>query len=116
LLGYHLDCTQYVDPALPFGCKSLPFLFNLFAEGFHWIIASFGIALSHYLKDFFGAHYQPQAVIALIQAVLDLLGIRLSPAKVIFGEELKILWILVNATSGIAYITDTRRSKILSSL
>jgi hypothetical protein len=41
---------------------------------------------------------------------------RLSPAKVIFGEELKILWILVNATSGIAYITDTRRSEILSSL
>ena len=42
----------YVDIFLPFGLRTAPFIFNLFGEGLHWILESFGRDLVHYLDDF----------------------------------------------------------------
>ena len=43
----------YVDIALPFGLSTAPFLFNLFAEGLHWILEhTYSQSLVHYLDDF----------------------------------------------------------------
>jgi hypothetical protein len=43
----------YVDIFLPFGLRTSPFIFNLFSEGFHWILDwVFNRQLLHYLDDF----------------------------------------------------------------
>ena len=42
----------YVDIFLPFGLRTAPFIFNLFGEGLHWILESFGRDLIHYIDDF----------------------------------------------------------------
>lgn len=43
----------YVDICLPFGLRTSPFIFNLFAEGLHWILEHvFSRQLVHYLDDF----------------------------------------------------------------
>lgn len=109
LLGYNLDGSAYVDCALTFGCKSSPFLFNLYAKALHWIVSSFGITLSHYLDDFFGASDHPADVIQFFNSLASHLGVRISPTKVFFGEEVEVLGITVNATSGIAYISEIRQ-------
>lgn len=44
---------QYIDPALPFGLRSAPKVFNAIAEALEWILKSQGIScLMHYLDDF----------------------------------------------------------------
>ena len=53
LLCFEWDGSLYVDIFLPFGLRTSPFIFNLFAEGFHWIMESvFSRSLVHYLDDF----------------------------------------------------------------
>ena len=43
----------YMDIRLPFGLRTSPFIFNLFAEGLHWILEHvFSCQLVHYLDDF----------------------------------------------------------------
>jgi hypothetical protein len=43
----------YVDLFLPFGLRTSPFIFNLFAEGLYWILEYvFNQSLVHYLDDF----------------------------------------------------------------
>jgi hypothetical protein len=45
--------TIYVDIFLPFGLRTAPYIFNLFAEGLHWILEHvFHRKLVHYLDDF----------------------------------------------------------------
>ena len=53
LLLFEWNNTLYVDIFLPFGLRTSPFLFNMFAEGFHWIMEHvFYRHLIHYLDDF----------------------------------------------------------------
>jgi hypothetical protein len=53
LLGFCWRGVSYLERALPFGLRTAPFLFNLFAEGLHWILLSRGWKrLHHYLDDF----------------------------------------------------------------
>jgi hypothetical protein len=56
LLGFSWEGAFYRETCLPFGLATAPFLFNLFAEGLHWILESFpafGVQwLLHYLDDF----------------------------------------------------------------
>lgn len=55
LLGFFCDGLYWIDRFLPFGLRTAPFLFDLFAKGLHWIlIAVLGWAIIlHYLDDFF---------------------------------------------------------------
>ena len=55
LLGFSWNNKTWIDRFLPFGLRTSPFLFDLFAKGIHWIMAavlSWGL-LFHYLDDFF---------------------------------------------------------------
>ena len=57
LLGMSSDNQLYVNLALPFGSRSAPFIFNKFAEAWHWILHHrHGIRyLLHYLDDYLTA-------------------------------------------------------------
>src|SRR5436190_23722707 len=53
LMGFQWEGAFYKETCLPFGLATAPFLFNLFAEAFHWILESWlHVKPSHYLDDF----------------------------------------------------------------
>jgi len=58
LLGFYWENKYYSKRYLPFGLRTAPFLFNLFAEGFHWILGNelekenLQAEIIHYLHDF----------------------------------------------------------------
>ena len=53
LLGFQWQGHFYHETVLSFGLRTAPVLFNLFAEGFHWILLKAGFRfLHHYLDDF----------------------------------------------------------------
>jgi len=53
LLLFEWEEKYYVDVFLPFGLRTAPFIFNLFAEAFEWILQrKYSWILTHYLDDF----------------------------------------------------------------
>ena len=58
LLGFQWEGRYYAERFLPFGLRTAPYIFNLFAEVFHWILESELNSLKleakvvHYLDDF----------------------------------------------------------------
>jgi len=58
LLGFHWENYFYSEGFLPFGLRTAPYLFNLFAEVIHWIleqhliITGIPATVIHYLDDF----------------------------------------------------------------
>ena len=58
LLEFHWNGTYYAEAFLPFGLRTAPYLFNLFAEVFHWILEEelktlgLRVRIIHYLDDF----------------------------------------------------------------
>lgn len=59
LLGFHWEDLYYTERYLPFGLRTAPYLFNLFAEVFHWLLddqlkkSNLPVSVIHYLDDFF---------------------------------------------------------------
>ena len=88
LLGMAWRSQFFVDLALPSGLRSAPFIFNQFAEGWHWILQhNHGIRfLLHYLDDFLtgGAPYSDECLqnLRILQSVALCLGIPLAEEKV----------------------------------
>ena len=58
LLGFHWQNQFYAESFLPFGLRTAPYVFNLFAEVFHWILEqqlqtqNISSRIIHYLDDF----------------------------------------------------------------
>ena len=50
LLGSAFHGVEYINGVLNFGGKPSFYLFNLFAEGLHWVAESFCPEHSHYLN------------------------------------------------------------------
>lgn len=55
LLGFFWDGFYYIDRFLPFGLRTAPFIFDLFAKALHWVLVAilFWSIVFHYLDDFF---------------------------------------------------------------
>ena len=96
----------YKERCLPFGLGTAPFLFNLFAEGFHWILQSHLPTdfIYHYLNDFIFALPLSQASSGDIQhfntkynTITDTLGIPQADAKDITGICITILGIEIDS-------------------
>ncbi|KAF5337417.1 hypothetical protein D9611_003081 [Ephemerocybe angulata] len=89
LLGFVWEGQYYYDVVLGFGCRSAPYIFNLFGEGLHWIIRhSLPASIRHYLDDFL-LTFQPgtpsHIVMAALEWVLALgkqLGLQFQPSKI----------------------------------
>lgn len=71
LLGFKWDGQYYFDTVLAFGLRSAPYIFNLFAEGLHWIMQRHLPArIRHYLDDFL-ATFAPSLPAPTVNAALD---------------------------------------------
>lgn len=123
LLGFQIDDKVFVDCALPFGSKSSPWLFNLFAEGLHWLLDSVitqpGYSrTTHYLDDFFGAvasSEDPTWPIFALRLATTATGFSLSPKKTAWASKnMEILGVEVDTVHQTASITDSRRDKVIA--
>jgi Reverse transcriptase (RNA-dependent DNA polymerase) len=91
LLGFHWQSQFYHMIVLTFGLRSAPYIFNLFAEGLHWIISRHLPGdVRHYLDDFLPIFHPTtplstaKAAISWCQSLGEQLGL-------IFQQEKTIL-------------------------
>ena len=105
LLGFNWEGQFFTETCLPFGLRTAPFIFNLFAEAFHWILQAVlhWDLLAHYLDDFIRVIPKSSAV-CLAQMNLnyieltDMLGIPRNDAKDSEGTVVEILGIELDTT------------------
>jgi Reverse transcriptase (RNA-dependent DNA polymerase) len=89
LLVFEWDGKYYVDMFLPFGLRTAPRIFNLFAEALHWVFETlYEWNCTHYLDDFlfvFPPHTDSSAVSAQFDEVLNEFGFSKAPEKDLTG-------------------------------
>ena len=93
LLGFHWDNEYWADCFLPFGQRTSPFIFDLFAKGLHFLVEAApdihkNFSLVHYLDDFFAAcrpGADPTVYEIRFATICSILGIRIKESKSITG-------------------------------
>jgi Reverse transcriptase (RNA-dependent DNA polymerase) len=107
LLGFFWDGQYFTETCLPFGLRTAPIIFNLFAEAFHWILESWlGWVVAHYLDDFIRVLEASRASKeALAQAEEDYhlfttyLGIPEASDKDVCGTQAVVLGVLIDTVA-----------------
>jgi hypothetical protein len=98
LLGFHWHGQNYKERCLPFGLRTAPFIFNLFAEALQWLLHSWlqWDMVSHLLDDVI--HIIPENEVFLLdQKAVDyirlcnVLGIPMSKEKDAMGQVVTVL-------------------------
>jgi len=111
LFLFEWDGTLYVDIFLPFGLRTSPFIYNLFAEGFHWIMEHvFSRRLVHYLDDFFFVE-EPNA--DFFGATASFLGFEEQTKKREDGTLVNFLGLLFNSHDMIVTLPEDKRRRAL---
>ena len=90
LLGFYCDGHYWMERYLPFGLRTAPFLFDLFAKALNWILISVlgWTIILHYLDDFFAILSPTDDAVAYGQQFDDLcaqLGLTVNHSKDIMG-------------------------------
>jgi hypothetical protein len=103
LLGFCWKDVFYTENCLPFGLATAPFIFNLFAEGFHWMLESFlgWDASEHFLDDFIRVITQRgtlevSKIVADYIVLTDILGIPRNDSKDMIGTKVTVLGIEID--------------------
>lgn len=116
LLGFFWPGLGHMyETQLSFGGRSAPFIFNLVAEAFEWILRSFGLECNHYLDDSFGwldKARNAQAVVAFVTDVADRLGLATAPHKTALGPIVEVLGVIIDCDLGVVYIATGKLEKI----
>ena len=116
LLGYKW-LGRYFDIRLPFGLRSSPFIYNVFADAVTWILVhKFDItALIHYLDDFFvcaNTKEGCQRKVDTILRVFEMLGIPVAEDK-LEGPSQRLVFLGIEIDS-IAMVCRLPGNKILA--
>jgi hypothetical protein len=123
LLGFHWDSTYYADCFLPFGLRTAPYIFNLFAEAFHWILgralAPFLTEVVHYLDDFL--FISPPTtdwttLDAIIATTADTLGLSIKEKKNRQGTVVDFCGLEVDTMLYVVRLPGEKKDKALSLL
>ena len=120
LLGFMWEDIYYKECCLPFGLGTAPILFNLFAEGFHWILQSHMPIdfIFHYLDDFIFALPPSQASPSDVRhftdqynAITDTLGIPRADAKDATGTCITVLGVEIDTLQMVARLPIEKLNK-----
>lgn len=123
-MGFQWDGQYYKETCLPFGLSTAPFLFNLFAEAFHWIIETYlhWKRLRHYLDDFISVLEASTATSERIGSthkdykdLTDCLGIPRNDAKDSTGTVCPVLGIEVDTNTFEARLPIDKLSRAIAS-
>lgn len=107
LLGFFWLGIWYTETCLSFGLRTAPFIFNLFAEAFHWILLSsapawWKLQLVHYLDDFIAVlppGSDPAPYSRFFERFTQYLGLVNNPSKAASGCIVECLGIEINTTN-----------------
>ena len=119
LPGFYWDNSYWIDCFLPFGLRTAPFIFDLFAKGLHWIlVAKLGWAtVLHYLDDFF-AVLSPQADHELYMQqfthIYSDLGLRINTLKDVASTVAVFLGIEMDSNSMEARLPSNKLTRARS--
>jgi hypothetical protein len=121
LLGFSWKGQHYRETCLPFGLATAPLIFNLFGEGFHWILESWLLwTVLHYLDDFIRIIPATQASPEyLAQSEADyhtltgLLGIPENTSKDASGTIVTTLGITLNTNNFQASLSPEKITKAI---
>ncbi len=120
LQGFRWERRYYKETCLSFGLATAPFIFNLFAEALHWIIASFlRWVLCHFLDDFmtiFGSDTSTERLMAEANAYIwltDLLGLLRNDFKDYQGTMVTVFRIKVDTSSFTARLPKDKLEKAI---
>lgn len=121
LLGFWWEGSFYHENCLPFGLRTAPFLFNIFAEALHWILTCLltWLLLTHYLDDFIAvvpARCPQQVTIfeATWDSITDKLGLLQNTSKSAKGTRLECLGIEIDTVSMEARLSPAKLAKALN--
>ena len=124
LLGFQWGRHFYHEIALSFGLRSAPYIFNLFAEALHWIMARHLPAfIRHYLDDFL-LIFRSSVPRHIVEASLSwslglgrLLGLSFQLNKVLgLTTVIEYLGIILDSTAMEACLPDDKLSFLLELL
>jgi hypothetical protein len=106
LLLFIWDGISYVDNFLPFGLRTAPFLFNMFAEGLHWILEYlYNQSLVHYLDDFLLVGGEDESIFT---AVCNHLGLEEKASKAMDGHVVDFTGIELDSEQMIARLPQDK--------
>jgi Reverse transcriptase (RNA-dependent DNA polymerase) len=110
----------YVDLFLPFGLRTAPFIFNLFAEALHWILQNeFGWVVHHYLDDFIiflTNDIHSHQVGIQFQAICSQLGFNVAEDKSIEGTQVEYLGITIDSEKMEARLPQNKKDHALAEI
>ena len=108
----------YVELFLPFGLRTAPFLFNLFAEGLHWVfVYEYGWSLTHYLDDslsVFPPNTDPKPLSTLYDSVCNDFGIQTEAKKDEMGTRVMHLGFNIDTTIMEASLPPNKRKRAIA--
>jgi hypothetical protein len=107
----------YIDLFLPFGLRTAPFIFNLFAEALHWILQQkYGWILNHYLDDFlifFPPNENIPRASAQFQDICNYLGFQVANDKDAQGTTVDYLGLTIDSIKMEARLPINKLQRIL---
>ena len=120
LLGFHFQGSFYGERFLPFGLRTAPYLFNLFAEVFHWLLERSlhleypEARVVHYLDDFLvllppESAWEPAG--ALFQKLSEELGLQIKEAKNEQGRQVSFAGIVVDTEKMVIRLPPEKKIK-----
>ena len=121
LLGFQCNDQHWVDRFLPFGLRTAPYLFDLFAKGRHWMLmADLGWRpVMHYLDDFLGVlpnQEQAELFAEQFDRLCTELGLQVNLKKTIIGQVAEFLGIELNTVNMIARLSASKLSKAINAV
>ena len=121
LLGFKWRGQLYWERCLPFGLATAPFIFNLFAEAFHWILESYlrWEFLAHYLDNFIQILRSSAGVLRQLEEdnvayslVTDCLGIPRNESKYQAGTSIPVFGLIIDTDNFIVKVPQEKLDRI----
>jgi len=122
LLAFEWQGHFYTESCLPFGLRTAPILFNLFAEGLHWVLQSQipTTRMEHYLDDFiFVLPSSPSILLStslLYDEITDILGVPRNESKNVEGTTAEILGIEIDTIRMEARLSARKQAQAIEEI
>jgi hypothetical protein len=118
LLGFRWEGMWWYDKFLPFGLRTSPYIFDLFASGLHWILENeLGwSAILHYLDDFLAVISSTQDATLYAEHFDSLcadLGFAVKEKKSITGTTVDFLGLEIDTQAMEARLPSEKQAKAL---
>lgn len=114
LLGFSWKNVYFVERFLPFGLRTSPYLFDLFAKGLNWILITAGWQTLHYLDDFFAvldSVLSADAYESFFSSICAKLGFKINGKKSVRGTCVEFLGIEIDTIAMEARLPEEKLLK-----